>query len=92
MLEKKIYELQAQYGLTTVSFFTSDIDGLRWRIFGSRRNAKGFQESVLNGAGETIDAAVESLITRAEAGPIAKPYVPGLDAPPKAAPIPPTTD
>lgn len=80
-LEKKIYELQERYGLTTVSFFTSDIEGLRWRIFGSRRNAKGFQESVLSGGGNTIDEAVESITVRAAAGPIAKPHVPILDAP-----------
>jgi hypothetical protein len=79
-LEKKIYELQGRYGLTTVSFFTSDLPFPRWRVFGSRRNAKGFQESVLSGGGAIIDAALESLIERAEAGPINKPYVPILDA------------
>lgn len=82
-LEKKIYEMQEKYGLTTVSFFTSDIEGLRWRVFGSRRNAKGYQESVLSGGGNTIDAAIENWIARAEAGPIDKPHVPILDADPK---------
>lgn len=80
-VEQRVDALREQYGLTTVSFFTSDIEGLRWRIFGSRRLASSFQESVASGGGNTIAEAVESLAERLAAGPIRKPHVPILDSP-----------
>ena len=82
--EQRIKELRKQYGLTTVSFFTSDLPGLPWRVFGSRRNAGGFQESVVSGGGNSIAEAIESMAERIAAGPINKPYVPILDAEPRS--------
>lgn len=46
--------------------------GTGWRVFGFRKDPKGYQASVENGSGATIRAALEDLDRRLIEGPIHK--------------------
>lgn len=80
--EQLALEIKERHGLSSLHLFDSSIAGLEWRVFGYRRDAKGFQASVESGGGPTIREALDTLNERLTAGPIAKRHIPFLDAEP----------
>lgn len=86
--EQRAQEIRDRFDLSSLHLFQSDIPGLAWRVYASRKHPKGFEESVSSGGGMTIRAALDTLETRLVAGPIDKPHIPFLDAP---KPIPATS-
>lgn len=61
--------IKSRHGLTSLHIF--DEPG-RWRAFGFRKDPKGFQASVAEGVGVTIEDALRSLDQRLTEGPIPK--------------------
>jgi hypothetical protein len=62
-------EVIGRHKLTSLHLF---IEGRRWRVFGFRKDPKGYQASVENGSGATIIDAIENLNARLVEGPIHK--------------------
>lgn len=60
-------EIRKRHALTNLHIFTVDD---RWRVFGFRKDPKGFQASVENGDGETVVAALHDLDRRLKLGPV----------------------
>jgi hypothetical protein len=58
-----------RHGLTNLHLFT---ERGKWRVFGFRKDPKGYQASVENGAGQTIRDAISNLDARLIEGPIHK--------------------
>lgn len=83
--EQHAQEIRDRFGLSSLHLFQSDIPGMAWRVYASRKHPKGFEESVVSGGGRTIREAIDSMEERLIAGPINKPYVPFLDPEPKQA-------
>lgn len=65
--EERAKEIANQHGLSSLHIFT---DPKGWRVFGFRRDAKGYQASVEDGRGGTILAALDNLQDRLIEGPI----------------------
>lgn len=55
------------YGLNSLHIFD---EGAEWRVFGFRKETKGYQASVENGRGATIADALNDLSRRLAEGPI----------------------
>ena len=60
-------EVAARHRLTSLHLFTAQ--GV-WRIFGFRKDAKGYEASVESGEGGSILEAIENLNARLIEGPI----------------------
>lgn len=60
-------EIKERHGLT--SFHIFDQEG-SWRVFGFRKDTKGYQASVENGSGPNIVDALNNLDARLIEGPI----------------------
>lgn len=60
-------EVKRRHRLTSLHIFSDDCWPM-WRVFGSRRDAKGIHASVEEGRGDTIAAALRSLDERLTAG------------------------
>lgn len=74
-------DIRKRHDLSSLHLFTSDIPGLRWRVFAHRKDPRGYQASVESGGGDTIEKALTTLDERLTAGPIDKQHIPILDAP-----------
>ena len=85
-LEMLASDIRQRHELSSLHLFTSDIPGLEWRVFASRKDPRGYQASVESGGGKDILTALTTLDERLTAGPIGKPYIRFLDPEPKPAP------
>ena len=67
--DRKAGVIMARHKLTSLHIFTADAG---WRVFGFRKDAVGYEASVENGRGNTIENALAHLDRRLGEGPIHK--------------------